>query len=229
MGGLGSGRYEYATSPTVEDCHTISMTAFSNAVAYPGSSTTIQWGPKDNPSASIGIQLLPRSGDADKATALRFYYTIIDDYTQEKSVHDYCIPLEYTGCNFGGDRPWFRCPGVVDGNHCNRRVSKLYRPPHRDLYLCRHCYDLGYRSSRTSGDELKQSELRYRRAYSKLDEQDRRPHPSNSQVPSVPDRPMGMHHDTYEGLVDELTQARLEWENALIENLYRITPDLECI
>lgn len=73
-------------------------------------------------------------------------------------------------CNFGGERPWFRCPGVVDGEHCNWRVAKLYRPPRGDLYLCRHCYNLGYTTSRTSGDQLKQAELRYRPTYAKLDE-----------------------------------------------------------
>ena len=36
-----------------------------------------------------------------------------------------------------------------------------------------------------------------------------------------------MHHSTYEDLVSELTQARLEWENAWMEQLRHMTRDLE--
>ena len=227
MGGLGSGRYEYATTPTVEDCRVLDVNEFTDAVEYPGTSATIRWGPEDNPSASIGVHLLPQSGDDEKAIGLRLKYTIIDGRTGEKTAQDYRVPLEYTECNFSGERPWFRCPGVVDGEHCERRVAKLYRPPRGDLYLCRHCYDLGYTTSRTSGDQLKQAELRYRRAYAKLDEQGRRPHPNSDQAPYVPDRPKGMHHNTYEDLVGELTQARLEWKDAWMEQLRHMTRDLE--
>ena len=227
MGGLGSGRYEYATTPTVEDCRTLDVNEFSDAVDHPGTSATIRWGPEDDPNASIGVYLLPWGGDVEKATAIRLRYTITDGRTREETEHDYCVPLEYTKCNFGGDRPWFQCPGIVDGEQCERRVAKLYRPPRCALYLCHHCYDLGYTSSRTSGDELKQAELRYRRVYAKLDEQGRGPHPNSDQVPYVPDRPKGMHHETYEALIDELTQARLEWNNAWMERLHQMTQNLE--
>lgn len=72
-----------------------------------------------------------------------------------------------------------------------------------------------------------QAELRYRRTYAKLDERGRRPHPNSDQVPSVPDRPKGMHHSTYEDLVGELTQARLEWKGAWMKQLRHMTRDLE--
>lgn len=224
MGGLGSGRHDYATTPTVEECCALEVDEFIGVLEDPGSSVMVRWGPEDDPSASIGVHLLPQHGDADTTTALRLVYTITDGRTGEQTAHDYRIPLEYTECNFGGERPWFRCPGVVDGGHCDRRVAKLYRPPRSDLYLCRHCYDLGYTSSRTSGDDLKQAELRYRRSYAKLDEQGRRPHPNNETVPHIPDRPSNMHHDTYEALVEELELARQEWEDAWIARLRQITP-----
>lgn len=225
MGGLGSGRYEYATTPTVEECRVLDVNEFTDAVEYPGTSATIRWGPEDNSSASIGVHLLPQSGDDEKATGLRLKYTIIDGRTGEKTEQDYRVPLEYTECNFGGERPWFRCPGVVDGEHCERRVAKLYRPPRGDLYLCRHCYDLGYTTSRTSGDQLKQAELRYRRAFAKADEECRRPHPNNE--PWFPKRPKGMHYDTYEELLAALQTARREWADAMQKREQQLFQGLE--
>jgi hypothetical protein len=46
------------------------------------------------------------------------------------------VPLAWTACNFGGERPWFICPGAG----CGRRVAILYGPGR--YFLCRHCYDL---------------------------------------------------------------------------------------
>ncbi len=47
------------------------------------------------------------------------------------------IPLKWTPCNFGGERPWFVCPGVVNGVACGRRVAILYGPG--KYFLCRLC------------------------------------------------------------------------------------------
>ena len=42
------------------------------------------------------------------------------------------------------ERPYFICPGVVNGTACGWRVSKLYGPGR--YFLCRHCYRLVYAS-----------------------------------------------------------------------------------
>ncbi len=110
-------------------------------------------------------QRLEGDRDDDRASAVWLSYTITDGHTCKEREHMYRVPLKYTGCNFGGKRPLFRCPGVVDGKHCNERVGKLYQPPREDLFLCRHCYDLGYTSNRTSDDAMKQAELRFRRSH----------------------------------------------------------------
>ena len=44
------------------------------------------------------------------------------------------VPINWTACIFGGCRPWFRCPGVLKGVVCNRRVAKLYI---RGYFVCR--------------------------------------------------------------------------------------------
>lgn len=243
MGGFGSGRRKYATTPTVGECRHLAADAFTDAVENPGYGGQIYWGGTDDPDASIGVVLLSddhlaalkdgqrlttesaedtpdgvQQMDTDtdeRATAVHLTYTITNTRTEESREVSYCVPLEYTDCNFGGVRPWFRCP--VDAGGCDRRVGKLYRPPSRDRYLCRECYDLGYQSSRTSGDDLKQAELRYRRAFAKADAEDRRPHPNGH--PPLPDKPKGMHRETFDDLLDDLRDARDEWHQQMDEKM----------
>ncbi len=57
----------------------------------------------------------------------------------EETVHIVRVP-----CRFGGNGPYFRCPGVVNGLACGRRVAKLYGAGR--YFLCRHCYRLAYAS-----------------------------------------------------------------------------------
>jgi hypothetical protein len=52
------------------------------------------------------------------------------------------VELEWTSCNFGGERPWFICPRAG----CGRRVAVFYGAG--KYLLCRHCYDLRYESQR---------------------------------------------------------------------------------
>jgi hypothetical protein len=47
-------------------------------------------------------------------------------------------------CRFGGTRPYFICPGIVNGIACGRRVAKLHGPGR--YFLCRHCYRLAHAS-----------------------------------------------------------------------------------
>lgn len=169
--------------------------------------TVFNYNSRDDPRASIGAYLLPRSGDAEKATALRLEYTITNGRTREKTAHDYSVSLKYSKCNFGGERPWFRCP------ECDSRQRKLSLPPRVERFACREYYDLRYTTSRTSGDDVKQAELRYRRAFAKVDAENRRTHPNSE--PWLPDRPKGMHHDTYEDLVQDIRTAYQEWEDAM--------------
>jgi hypothetical protein len=54
------------------------------------------------------------------------------------------VCLVWTPCHFGGDRPWFLCTGHSAGQHCRRRVAKLYGGQRR--FACRHCWGLAYES-----------------------------------------------------------------------------------
>jgi hypothetical protein len=253
MGGFGSGRREYATTPTVEECRHLSADKFTDAVEHPGHGGVIYWGDPDDPAASIRIVLLSDTHLADlkdgkkletkpvedapdtfqkidtdtdageRATAAYLEYTITNTRTDESREVSYLVPVDYTDCNFGGVRPWFRCP--TDAGGCNRRVGKLYLPPGRDQYLCRECYDLGYRSSRNSGNELERAEQRYRKAFAKADAEDRRPHPNNS--PFLPDKPKGMHRDTFDDLLADVRDAREEWDREMNERMRELLAEYD--
>lgn len=233
MGGWGSGRRDYATSPTVEECRPLSITNLKSFTERTGGRGSVWWGDREDPAGKITVVAEGDAGfedsedleDTPRPARLRLLYTIRDPRGDDEEEIDYSVPLEYTECNFGGYRPWFRCPGVVDGEHCTERVGKLYRPPRQNLFLCRHCYDLGYTSSRTSGDHLKQAELRYRRAFAKADAKGRRPHPNNE--PHFPERAKGEHHDTFEDHCEEVRAARAEWHEAMNAKMRELTARLQ--
>ena len=56
------------------------------------------------------------------------------------------IPIAWTTCRFGGERPWFVCPVTAEGMYCGRSVNNLYGAGR--LFACRHCYQLAYASQR---------------------------------------------------------------------------------
>ncbi len=96
------------------------------------------------------------------------------------------VPLEWTPCNFGGERPWFVFPGVVNGVRCSRRVAILYGPG--KYFLCWYCYDLRYESQREDKKD---------RALRRAQKIRQRLGGSANMLELFPERPKGMHHDTY--------------------------------
>ena len=229
MGGFGSGRREYAETPTVEECRHLDVNELKDALSRVGERGRIWWGEEgneDTPNISFVVEGdTSETSDADehdradedaRATGLRLIYSVRNHRTDETEGYEYVVPVEYTECHFGGVRPWFRCPA----QDCGKRVGKLYCPPRGHYYVCRECHNLGYRSSRKSGNALDTAELRYRRAFEKADKDDRRPHPNGE--PWFPEKPKGMHQDTFEELVDEVRAAREEWERIRQERLRKL-------
>jgi hypothetical protein len=206
MGGPGSGRHAYATTPRVDESLQLDADHITDGVEYPGVTGRKRWGDEDDPLADLTMQFRTAAEAADRATHLELEYTIADRWsTTWTGEESHPVELEYTDCHFGGVRPWFRCPN----RECQARVRKLYFPRGAQYWLCRECYDLQYLTSRRSGDDVKTAELRYRRAFRKADAENRRPHPNNA--PFRPTRPTGMHHDTFADLVDDVKDARDEW------------------
>ena len=59
--------------------------------------------------------------------------TISNKYIQE-------VDITSTIGNFNGFVYWFICPG------CKRRAKKFYLSLEENIFLCRHCYHLAYRT-----------------------------------------------------------------------------------
>lgn len=103
----------------------------------------------------------------------------------------YCgntVLIDWTTCNYGGRRAWWRCPAAG----CGRRVAVLYSG--RGAYTCRHCLGLAYRCQRET-----QTDLAARRANKIRDRLG-----WDRGILNLPGgRPKGMHWKTYLRLVRE--------------------------
>ena len=96
------------------------------------------------------------------------------------------VPITWTACHLGGQRPWFICPVYRSGRYCGQRVAVLYAAG--QLFACRRCYDLAYASQqeKTVFRNLRKSQkIRMRLGGS--------PYPFDP----FPEKPRGMHRRTY--------------------------------
>jgi hypothetical protein len=105
------------------------------------------------------------------------------------------VELAWTACNFGGQRPWFICPGA----DCGRRVAVLYGPG--KYFLCRHCYNLVYESQREN--EMHRALRRAQAIRERLGG-------SANMTKPFPGKPKAMHWKTYERLWWEHHEAEME-------------------
>lgn len=96
-----------------------------------------QWTYSDGRTASIGVV-----GGKD---AITLNYRIQTNGQDWQSVEQR-VPICWTPCRLGGERPWFICDVRANGVYCGRSVAKLYGAGR--LFACRHCYRLGYASQR---------------------------------------------------------------------------------
>jgi hypothetical protein len=140
MGGIFSTRWdEHRKAITVEECRELDLGLLAREGAfqhrYPG---TVHWSRGQEVISSIAFLVLP----ASKGLLLML------DYRFGQSAEPIKVPvaLETMALHFGGVRWWGRCPLVMNGVPCTRRVRKLYLPPGGRYFGCRTCYRLSYRS-----------------------------------------------------------------------------------
>jgi hypothetical protein len=138
LGGLGSGnRYRFDKKTTTDECRSLDVRKFHReGLLKSGTSFSWRWWRAGRKVAFIGTLVYQ-----DKLV-LSYRSKLGGEWEDVKEP----VSLEWTPCNFGGERPWFVCPGVVNGKRCGRRVAILYGPG--KYFLCRHCYDLRYESQR---------------------------------------------------------------------------------
>jgi hypothetical protein len=207
VGGPGSGnRYRFGSKQRVEDCLSLDVRSWRReGVLEPGRFANLTWHPRGRETSSIGVRTL--HGVVELSYSVRS-----GGASGRKEDVRYTVPLTWTPCNFGGSRPWFVCPGRVNGVACGRRVAKLYLR-HR-YFLCRHCHDLTYASRQ---DTDRDAALRKcRRIRWKLGG-------SADLTEPFPKRPKGMHLRTYVRLIAEYGKAYEKFIRALTEDAERLT------
>lgn len=151
-------------------------------------------------------------GDAEvgRAYAVELSYSWGLDGCKEDI--SYPISLSWTPCNFGRSRPWFVCPGVVNGVSCERRVAKLYLKGR--YFLCQHCHDLTY---------LSQQEARRHAPLRRCQKIRQKLGGTANMTAPLPRKPKGMHLKTYLRLLGEYEKAYEEYSREMVMHLERLT------
>jgi hypothetical protein len=206
VGGLGSGnRYRFDKKTTTDDCHSLDVRdLYREGMLKPGCRFRSSWSRAGKEVASIrGFVYRDQV-----VLSYRHRSGLGGEWEDVKEP----VSLEWTPCNFGGERPWFVCPGVT----CGRRVAVLYGPGR--YFLCRHCYDLRYESQR---EDKKDRALRRAQKISM------RLGGSADMLEPFPQRPKGMHHDTYMRLFWEHHEAQMEHLAGMRERLDNMQEGLD--
>jgi hypothetical protein len=193
MGGVGSGNwYRFNKKTTTEECRSLDVGKLHReGLLKPGYQFSWSWSRAGREVASIGA-LVEGVDQAERVVLLfRHRRSPSADWEDVKEP----VELDLTACNFGGQRPWFICPGAG----CSRRVAVLYGPGR--YFLCRHCYDLRYESQR---------EDRMHRALRRAQKIRERLGGSANMMEPFPEKPKGMHWSTYERLWGKHHEAEKE-------------------
>lgn len=178
MGGFGSGQRlcsKGTTSGRVRlDVRWIQRQGYLMA----GRSANLGWTRNGNEIASIQFR-------AESDHVSLNYRTRQND--GEWAQMNYSVPIEWTPCNYGGQRAWFLCP--TQG--CGRRVAILFGG---SVFACRNCYALAYECQRENG---------YDRAIRRADAIRNRLGWNTGIANPIGDKPKGMHWRTYNRLLTE--------------------------
>ena len=205
MGGPGSGTWYRGSKSTTEGQRTLDIRLLRRqGVLQAGTRFTCRWSRGDDPEAgsSIAGLVLPDQ------VLLRYRRRVGDGEWEEV---EQSIPLEWSPWGLGGRRPWFRCPGDKRGLPCGRRVAILYGAG--KYFLCRHCYDLTYPSWN------EEHPARMLRKARKLRQ---RLGGSGSLMDPFPEKPKGMHWQTYWRLEEQAREADLASWQAVITDLEKL-------
>jgi len=138
------------------------------------------WTRGDEPAGSVSI--------STASDHLRMIYSWTP-YDGDLQSMDYQVWIERTPCNYGGTRPWFRCP------RCQRQCAVIYGVASDGRFGCRHCMRLAYSSE--AEDHMDRLWRKQRKLETKLIE---------GEI-----KPKGMHWRTFEQLqnrIDEVEERK---------------------
>ena len=191
MGGLGSGRPAGLGRDKVESSRSIDVNRLhQDGCLKSGWRGGWQWSQDGEKVASINLH--------SEDSCLRLSYRVRIGGGEWEDVEE-AVRIVRVSCRFGGSRPYFICPGVVNGVTCDRRVAKLHGPGR--YFLCRHCYRLSYTS---------QSEEGWDRALRRANKIRMRLGGDPGMAAAFPERPKGMWSRTYERLLDKSNDAEMK-------------------
>jgi hypothetical protein len=191
--------------PTTDDYRHIDIREFDRDYLQPGESSSWRWlTDRGDVQASIAILCESRH-------RLRFVYSVTNSRGDETS-HNYPVRLDWTECHFGGERPWFLCPG----EGCGRRCAILYGG---ELFVCRECRDLTYQSCQVSGNALLEA---WHKARKMAERYDGNLEGASPQTWTLGDRPKHMHRATWQDICDEFADVKQQ----AIEAIRRKMPNM---
>ena len=201
MGGFGSGQwYRWNKKDTTEGQRAIDVRYLSrHGLLRPGHAFHLYWSRNGQETGTI-------SGVVGEAEIVLLYRTRRPGQEEWEDVQEE-IQLDWTTCHYGGRRPWFLCPG----RSCGRRAAILYGPG--KYFLCRHCYQLTYATCNMDAGD---------RAREKVQKIRKRLGGSECLMVPFPERPKGMHIDTYHRLFTEAHEADMASSAAMQEHIDRM-------
>lgn len=144
MGGSGSTRWNSSwKKTTVEECKVLPISIMKEGIQYVEKyqraySGSVSWSCGGEKRGSISYLIYFEYQNLQ----VNLSYRMIDS----GEGIDCKVALNSTQLYWGTKRWWFVCPLVRNGIQCNQLVGKLYLPPGRKYFGCRHCYDLTYTS-----------------------------------------------------------------------------------
>jgi hypothetical protein len=196
MGGFGSGRPSGSGRAKVEGCRSIDVNRLHREGSLrAGWMGSLQWTGDGEQVARIDLR-------ADQDLLHLTYRARIGGGDWENVAES--IGIIRIACRYGGARPYFICPGVVNGTACRRRVAKLYGPGR--YFACRHCYRLVHAS---------QSEGGLDRALRRANTIRQRLGGDPGMAARFASRPKGMWRRTYERLRRRTFEIEMRAEEAI--------------
>lgn len=204
MGGYRSGRKRDGWRLTLDQCLALDVNLMHRAGCLTdGWKGCWQW-------PAAGRSRDPRIGVASGDCRVTLDYLIGEPPGRQQNVVE-AVPVEWRPCRLGGTRPFFRCPGLIRGVACHRRVVKLYLAD--DVFLCRHCCGLPYSC---------QFEGPADRARWRADKLRIRLGGEPGAFAPWPERPRGMRWHRYERMCSEISIAERRADAAMTERTCRL-------
>ena len=204
MGGFGSGRPAMYRTNTVEDCLSLDVNFLHRQGSLQnGSAGSLQWSCNGKRVSSVGFRM--------EGNQLTLNYRHRSSGGEWENIKE-PIHVVRNPCRLGGTRPYFICPGVINGAVCGRRVVMLYADG--KYYFCRHCYCLKYSS---------QYENSWDRAMNRANKIRERLGGDREVDSMLSPRPKGMWRRTYKRLCNEVRLAEAEGDRNFLDYIRKRT------